>query len=109
MMQIVGCVFCSGTGKDPFGIMSWHSSCPVCLGKKVIEVVKAHVPCAHCKGSGAYKTFSCGVCAGKGVVSAPVGPTRICPDCRGTGDDIASGMACLTCRGRGWIMGELAC
>ncbi len=108
-MHSIRCVFCRGTGNDPFGIMSWHSSCPVCLGKAVVDVPALHVPCAHCKGTGAFKTFTCGVCAGKGVVSAPDGPTRVCPDCRGTGDDTPSGMACLTCRGRGWIGADVLC
>ncbi|MEW6350791.1 MAG: hypothetical protein AB1646_17150 [Thermodesulfobacteriota bacterium] len=41
---------------------------------------------------------------GKGVVPLPLGPTTACPECHGSGDDgSAPGMACLRCRGRGFV------
>jgi DnaJ-class molecular chaperone len=101
----VTCAFCRGTGLDPFGIMSWLSTCCVCGGKGVVKVAVSHVPCAHCRGSGAVKTFTCTVCGGKGVVALPDIPVDVCPECRGTGDDAsASAMECLKCRGRGFVV-----
>lgn len=64
----VRCAFCSGNGRDPFGIMSWRSSCCVCLGRGSVIIDTPHERCAHCNGTGAVKTFSCTVCRGKGVV-----------------------------------------
>ena len=60
--------------------------------------------CAHCKGTGNYKTYSCNVCNGKGVVPELKGKTKVCSECYGSGDDIPSGMECLTCRGRGVVL-----
>jgi hypothetical protein len=31
-MVDVTCSFCGGKGKDPFGFMSWLSTCTVCPG-----------------------------------------------------------------------------
>jgi len=105
-MTEVNCSFCSGTGRDPFGIMSWISRCCVCGGKGTVEIRAPYTPCAHCKGTGAVKTFVCTTCMGKGVVPLPQSPTFVCPECRGSGDDgSAPGMACLRCRGRGFVTG----
>jgi DnaJ-class molecular chaperone len=100
----VPCAFCQGTGKDPFGIMSWVSTCCVCSGKGTAQVRGPQERCAHCRGTGAVKTLTCTTCGGKGVApSRAVGAVK-CPECQGTGDDIsASALACLTCRGRGWV------
>jgi DnaJ-class molecular chaperone len=104
--QKVRCAFCGGQGTDPFGIMSWLSTCCVCGGRGVVRVRVPHRPCNHCRGSGAIKTFTCTVCGGKGLVPAPVGPSARCPECRGTGDDAgAPALACLACRGQGWVAG----
>jgi len=100
----VVCAFCSGEGRDPFGIMSRLSSCCVCGGKGAVQVLAPHVRCAHCGGTGAIRTLTCSVCRGKGRLSAPVGPTVLCTVCRGTGDDASEpAMECLRCRGRGWV------
>jgi len=100
----VTCSFCSGTGTDPFGIMSWISTCCVCGGKGLVTIRVPYTRCAHCKGTGAVKTFTCTTCMGKGVVPLPEEPTSVCPDCGGSGDDgSASGMSCLKCRGRGFV------
>ena len=103
-MKDVPCSFCGGNGRDPFGIMSALSTCCVCGGRGFVTVTVPYVRCAHCRGSGAVKTLTCTVCGGKGLVAAPAGPTVVCPDCRGTGDDSgAPAMNCLKCRGRGWV------
>ena len=97
----LSCAFCNGKGIDPFGIMSRLSDCLVCLGKGVVQVQVPYMACAHCQGGGPIRRLSCEVCRGKGSVPAAVGPTIICPDCQGTGDDnSAPAMDCLTCRGR---------
>jgi len=69
-----------------------------------VEVGVPYLCCAHCRGTGAIKTLTCTVCRGKGFVAAAVGPTLVCPECQGTGDDSsAPAMDCLKCRGRGWV------
>ncbi len=101
----VTCSFCSGRGKDPFGIMSWLSNCCVCGGRGVVPVPAVHRRCAHCGGSGAIKTFTCTVCRGTGYVPLTSGPHEDCPECRGSGSETSSALACLTCRGWGWVPG----
>lgn len=106
-MEPLPCIFCSGKGTDPFGIMSRLSDCPVCRGTGVVQVQVPYGRCAHCQGSGAIKRLTCTVCRGKGRVPAALGPTIVCPDCQGTGDDSsAPAMDCLTCRGRGRVAAE---
>jgi len=103
-MEKVTCSFCGGKGIDPFDIMSSLSTCCVCGGRKVVRVKVPYRPCAHCRGTGAVKTLTCTVCRGTGFVADSAGPTIVCPECKGTGDDTsAPAMACLECRGRGWV------
>ena len=105
--QEVTCSFCNGHGKDPFGIMSWLSTCAVCGGGGLVMVPGARRRCAHCEGSGAIKTFTCTVCRGTGFVSEIRGLLQICPECRGMGSEgSCSALACLTCRGRGVVPRE---
>jgi DnaJ-class molecular chaperone len=99
----VRCSFCRGSGKDPFGIMSWMSNCCVCAGKGVVRVKAPYRPCPHCRGTGAVKTFTCTVCRGTGYVPLIPGPLLVCPECRGSGDDVASALACMSCRGLGLV------
>jgi DnaJ-class molecular chaperone len=100
----VTCSFCGGSGRDPFGIMSELSTCCVCGGKGVVRVMTPYAPCAHCRGTGAVKTLTCTSCMGTGFGVIPSGVTRTCPQCRGSGDDSsAPAMACLKCRGRGFV------
>jgi len=100
----VRCSFCGGGGRDPFGIMSYLSTCCVCGGRGVVTVPAPYRRCAHCRGTGAIKTLTCTVCRGAGVVPQSPGPSRTCPDCRGTGDDPgAPALACLRCRGLGLV------
>ena len=105
-MAEVTCSFCGGKGKDPFGIMSWLSNCCVCGGRGVVRVPVSNRRCAHCRGTGAVKTFTCTVCRGTGFVSVIPGPCLPCPECRGTGDDASSALACMACRGWGWVPQE---
>ncbi len=108
-LEEIVCAFCRGTGKDPFDIMSSLSNCCVCGGRGKVIAAAPHTRCAHCRGTGAIKTFTCTVCRGRGVLPAAAGPTVICPECQGTGDDAsAPSMDCLRCRGRGWVMAEWA-
>ncbi|MEI7946934.1 MAG: hypothetical protein WCJ02_09565, partial [bacterium] len=61
------------------------------------------------RGTGAIKTLTCTACGGKGAVPRPALPVVPCPDCLGTGDDTsAPAMACLKCRGRGCVTGEVS-
>lgn len=100
----VPCAFCHGTGKDPFGILSSLSTCCVCQGRGTVAVEASHEWCAHCGGTGAVKRLTCTVCGGRGLLPVLKGPTEVCPECGGTGDDpSAPAMACLECRGRGKI------
>ena len=105
-MAELACSFCRGHGKDPFGIMSWLSTCCVCGGRGRVRVAAPYQRCAHCRGTGAIKTFTCTVCRGTGYVPMLPGPLRACPECRGTGDEAASALACMVCRGRGWVPRE---
>jgi DnaJ-class molecular chaperone len=106
-LEKVTCSFCGGTGKDPFGVLSWLSNCVVCGGRGTVLVPVSRRRCAHCQGTGAIKRFTCTVCHGTGFVPELHGPLKICPDCQGTGnDDSISALACQTCRGRGVVPRE---
>ncbi len=101
---VVSCSFCRGTGTDPFGVMSWISSCCVCGGKGKLRIPVPYRSCPHCQKTGAVKTFTCGVCRGTGYLAMPAGPTVACPECRGTGDAAgAPALACLRCGGHGLV------
>ena len=101
--EYVTCAFCKGHGTDPFNVMSMLSVCGACQGTGQILTRVPHMRCVYCEGSGSYKTYSCPVCHGSGVVSKLEGRTVVCPDCRGRAADGSSGLVCLTCRGRGAI------
>ena len=68
---IVGieCAFCKGEGKDPFDILSPLSSCPVCGGRKVVELEEPIRKCAFCNGTGVHPQtrLTCTACMGKGA------------------------------------------
>lgn len=105
--QEVTCSFCGGQGKDPFGIMSWLSTCAVCGGRGLVVVPESRRRCAHCRGSGAIKTLTCTICRGTGFVPELRGPLQVCPECRGSGSEgSSSALACRTCRGRGVLSRE---
>ncbi len=74
-----------------------------------MQVKTPYTHCAHCRGTGAIKTLTCTVCGGRGFLPAAAGPTTVCPECLGTGDDAsASAMNCLTCHGWGWVPAQIA-
>lgn len=103
----IPCAFCEGTGNDPFQIMSALSRCCVCGGRGVNTILAPGMRCAHCQGRGSVKTLTCTVCRGRGVVRALEGPTALCPECVGTGDDaLAPALECLNCHGRGVVLVE---
>ncbi len=102
-LEQITCAFCHGHGTDPFGVMSDRSTCGACGGRGVVSVPTPHVRCAYCDGTGSHKTFRCLVCDGTGVVAAPTGPTQTCPSCDGLAFERSSGLACLTCSGRGVV------
>lgn len=100
----VTCAFCHGVGLDPFGLLSDRSKCGVCGGKGVVDVPADRMACAHCRGTGAIKTFRCTVCDGKGWLPLLPEPTVSCPDCAGSGDELSNtALDCLTCQGRGRV------
>jgi len=100
------CAFCKGKATDPYGILSWESTCYVCHGKGTVVVNVPCVPCRYCGGTGSHKTFSCMVCRGRGVVPPVVEPKYLCHGCEGRAYEISSGLACLECRGRGVVSYE---
>jgi len=99
----IKCIFCSGTGLDPFDLLSNSSTCQVCNGRKNVELAEPVIKCVFCKGTGVYpgKRITCTVCFGKGAVFAKPDMKAKCPDCRGSGAAPDSGLPCLKCKGRG--------
>jgi DnaJ-class molecular chaperone len=102
--ETIPCAFCQGRGVDPFHALSDRSTCGSCQGRGTVVVPMPHVRCVYCSGTGSHKTYRCLICGGSGVVAALVGPTRTCPDCEGKAFESSSGLACLTCKGRGVVM-----
>jgi hypothetical protein len=52
MSKIINCSFCSGTGKDPFALLSVLSDCLVGYGTGQVEIAEPAVDCVFCSGSG---------------------------------------------------------
>ena len=100
----VECAFCTGTGRDPYGILSKLSKCPVCNGCTRVEVAKPAYPCAYCRGRGKqrHNRLTCSACKGTGHVTV-AGPTARCPECAGSGKTQGSDLPCTFCRGAGLI------
>lgn len=99
----IDCAYCGGKGTDPYGQLWRGATCCVCHGKKTVRVPFPHVSCRFCHGSGSYKTFSCQVCQGAGVIRPVSEPARPCTACAGQASEQSSGLPCLECRGRGVI------
>ncbi len=99
----IKCAFCSGTGKDPFELLSPLSICQVCSGSGKVKVEPPTIKCAFCNGTGIYlgKRLTCTVCGGKGVVTMPKN-AKICTICNGTGQ-APDGLPCLNCHGKGVV------
>jgi len=99
----VECVFCEGSGKDPFGVMSPLSTCCVCGGKGTVRIAEPYVPCRACDQTGVqpFTRLTCLACGGKGVLTVRQ-PTETCPVCNGTGVG-ALNLYCLRCSGTGVI------
>jgi len=75
---VLKCAFCHGTGRDPFGLLSHLSNCPVCHGRKTVRVVKPYETCEACAGTGVYfnSKMYCWTCRGKGVVTVRGAPAE---------------------------------
>ncbi|MCK4340957.1 MAG: hypothetical protein KAY37_04460 [Phycisphaerae bacterium] len=100
----IDCAFCSGTGVDPFGVMSQESNCPVCNGRGKVHVQEPTVSCAYCHATGNQPgtRLTCTTCHGKGVLHL-AGPTTQCPNCDGSGREPKTNMPCGLCKGAGLI------
>jgi len=103
-VMTVECAFCGGVGRDPYGILSKLSKCPVCNGRTKVKVAKPAYPCAYCHGTGKQRhtRLTCTVCKGTGYVTI-AGPTSECPECEGSGKTRGSDLPCVFCRGAGLI------
>jgi DnaJ-class molecular chaperone len=100
---LLPCAFCRGKGIAPYGMMDPPPRCEVCYGHGTNVVPWPHDGCAFCEGTGTFRTFSCLVCRGTGVVPPLPGPTHRCEECRGRAFDTRGGLPCLRCRGRGVV------
>jgi DnaJ-class molecular chaperone len=103
---LVGCAFCNGTAKDPFGIMSSLSICYACLGRGESWVPKPLRECPYCQATGRSPIGArnyCAVCHGRGMVTIAE-PAVACPSCGGSGRHRRTGLYFWPCRGRGLIV-----
>ena len=102
----VRCAFCHGRGRDPFGVMTARSLCPVCLGRRVLDMVEPLVSCACCSGTGAqpHTRLTCSSCTGKGFQTVQE-PRAVCSRCGGHGEAPESErhLSCPDCHGAGWV------
>ena len=104
----VCCAFCSGSGLDPFEILSRLSACPVCGGRLRISVREPVFSCAFCRGTGnhPHTRLTCSSCLGRGVFTMRE-PLGKCPDCSGRGNRPPSSLPCASCSGRGVFSKEM--
>ncbi len=101
--ETIACAFCGGKGSDPYNQLSSRSRCEVCKGQGLVQAPAVRQTCPFCTGTGSFKTFSCPVCRGKGVVPLLPEPTKVCPFCEGRAFAPSSGLECLECHGRGRV------
>ena len=101
----IKCAFCKGIGKDPFDLLSEHSTCQVCGGTGKVEVKEPAIKCVFCKSTGVHPggtRVTCTVCNGKGMVAVEKG-AKECFKCKGTGATKDSGLPCIKCGGKGVV------
>ena len=101
MAKQINCAFCSGTGKDPFDLLSPISNCLVCNGTGKVMVEEPAKKCVFCSGTGKNPLGArvpCIVCAGKGMNRFE--NTVQCARCFGTGK-ATDGLPCTRCGGQG--------
>lgn len=98
------CAFCKGTGRDPFHLLSYLSTCQVCNGRKKIVIEGNAIRCSSCGGNGRERfdsRITCLACRGRGRIAIE-SPQR-CDACNGTGRAKESKLTCLKCHGYGFI------
>lgn len=95
---VLKCAFCHGDRYIGAGL------CSVCKGKGENHVHPPLITCRRCGGWGSYPQGSQNVCITcRGVGANPVTlPIHICSNCEGRGD-LASGLSCTPCRGKGVV------
>ena len=101
MAKNIKCAFCSGTGMDPFDLLSHISHCLVCNGTGLVEVQEPMKACVFCAGSGKNPLgarVTCIVCGGTGFNH--IAKSTKCIQCKGTGKSI-DGLPCTRCGGKG--------
>ena len=101
----ITCVFCKGTGRDTFGLLSAMSCCSVCGGVGEVRVMRPRVACAFCKGSGVQpgSRLNCSGCRGTGAHTVSK-PQAKCPVCSGVGRSSGSlNLPCTKCSGAGVV------
>ena len=105
----VACAFCTGKGKDRFGVMYAGSTCQVCGGTGVRTLAPPAARCAYCGGTGVYpgSRLTCTSCGGIGQVTIPEDAVT-CRTCAGSGrakDDFwaDSPLPCGRCGGKGVV------
>jgi len=70
IMSKISCAYCSGSGKDPFDLLSPISHCLVCGGTGVVETEAPVKICMFCSGTGKNPLgarIPCIDCGGKGI------------------------------------------
>lgn len=101
----ITCSYCSGTGKDPFAVMSPLSTCGVCGGSATTFVPEPRVMCAFCKATGVQLPLrlTCTGCAGKGWHTVR-DQAATCPVCGGAGSGPENPkLPCAKCSGAGVV------
>ena len=102
MTKIIECKYCSGTGKDPFDLLSAISECLVCNGNGQVNIQEPSVPCIYCLGSGRNPLgarVTCIVCGGKGNNHCE--SNTKCIQSKGIGKS-SDGLPCTRCKGVGF-------
>jgi len=102
MTKTIPCAFCSGTGKDPFDLLSSISNCQSCNGMGTVNVVEPLTKCVYCSGSGKNPLgarITCIVCGGKGANH--ITTDSKCTQCKGSAK-ASDGLPCTLCSGTGF-------